>query len=81
MRWRWFYLSTIPSDVSRDIIASKRCTSMKADDVTDTPNPALAASGCDKVKVEHRSRLLSVSGPCYVASDLGEWLALLRMVR
>lgn len=30
-------------------------------------------SGCDKVKVEHRPRLLSDNGPCYVASDLGEW--------
>ena len=47
---------------------------MKVDDVTDTLDLALAASGCDKVKVEHRPRLLSDNGPCYVASDLGEWL-------
>ncbi|MTH65948.1 transposase (plasmid) [Haematobacter massiliensis] len=39
-----------------------------------TPIDTLAASGCDKVKVEHRPRLLSDNGPCYVASDLGEWL-------
>ncbi len=32
---------------------------MKVDDVTDTLDLALAASGCDKVKVEHRPRLLS----------------------
>jgi putative transposase len=72
--WGWFYLSTILDDFSRYIIAWKLCTSMKVDDVTDTLNLALAASGCDGVKVEHRPRLLSDNGPCYVASDLGEWL-------
>jgi Transposase and inactivated derivatives len=61
-------------DYSRYIIAWKLCTSMTVDDVTDTLDLALAASGCDKVKVEHRPRLLSDNGPCYVASDLGEWL-------
>ncbi|MFT4185273.1 MAG: IS3 family transposase [Rhizobium sp.] len=72
--WGWFYLSTILDDYSRYIIAWKLCTSMKVDDVTDTLDLALTASGCDKVKVEHRPRLLSDNGPCYVASDLGEWL-------
>jgi putative transposase len=72
--WGWFYLSTILDDFSRYIIAWKLCTSMKVDDVTDTLDLALAASGCDGVKVEHRPRLLSDNGPCYVASDLGEWL-------
>jgi transposase InsO family protein len=72
--WGWFYLSTILDDYSRYIIAWKLCTSMKVDDVTDTLDLALAASGCDRVKVEHRPRLLSDNGPCYVASDLGEWL-------
>lgn len=47
---------------------------MKVDDVTDTLDLALAASGCDKVKAEHRPHLLLDKGPCYVASDLGEWL-------
>lgn len=72
--WGWFYLSTILDDYSRYIITWKLCTSMKVDDVTDTLDLALAASGCDKVKVEHRPRLLSDNSPCYVASDLGEWL-------
>ncbi|SOC48473.1 homeodomain-containing protein [Rhizobium subbaraonis] len=72
--WGWFYLSTILDDFSRYIIAWKLCTSMKVEDVTDTLDLALATSGCDKVKVEHRPRLLSDNGPCYVASDLGEWL-------
>ena len=72
--WGWFYLSTILDDYSRYIIAWKLCTSMKVEDVTDTLDLGLAASGCDKVKVEHRPRLLSDNGPCCVASDLGEWL-------
>jgi putative transposase len=52
--WGWFYLSTILDDFSRYIIAWKLCTSMKVDDVTDTLNLALAASGCDGAKVEHK---------------------------
>lgn len=67
-------LEVILDDFSRYTIAWKLCTSMKVEDVTDTLDLALAASGCDKVKVEHRPRLLSDNGPCYVASDLGEWL-------
>jgi putative transposase len=39
-------------------------TSMKVDDVTNTLDLALAASGCDKGKVAHRPRLLSDNGPC-----------------
>ena len=46
--WGWFYLSTILDDFSRYIIAWKLCTTMKAEDVTDTLNLALAASGCDR---------------------------------
>ena len=45
--WGWFYLSTVLDDFSRYIIAWKLCTTMKAEDVNDTLNMALAASGCD----------------------------------
>jgi putative transposase len=72
--WGWFCLSTILDDYSRYIIAWKLCSSMKVEDVTDTLDLAIAASGCDRVKVEHRPRLLSDNGPCYVAADLGDWL-------
>lgn len=72
--WGWFYLSTILDDFSRYIIAWKLCTSIKVGNVTDTLDLALAASGCDRVKVEHRPHLLSDNGPCYVASDLDDWL-------
>ena len=73
--WGWFYLSTILDDFSRYIIAWKLCTTMKAEDVTDTLNLALQASGCDGAKVVQRPRLLSDNGPCYIASDLSAWLA------
>jgi putative transposase len=72
--WGWFYLSTVLDDFSRYIVAWKLCTTMKVEDVTDTLNLALAASGCDTARVEHKPRLLSDNGPCYIASDLGEWL-------
>ncbi len=39
--WGWFYLSTILDDYSRYIIAWKLCTTMKAEDVTDTLQLAL----------------------------------------
>ena len=55
--WGWFYLSTILDDFSRYIIAWKLCTTMRADDVTETLNLALKASGCDQTKVVHKPRL------------------------
>ncbi|MGB8465938.1 MAG: IS3 family transposase, partial [Terrimicrobiaceae bacterium] len=72
--WGWFYLSTILDDYSRYIIAWKLCSTMKAEDVTDTLNLALAASGCDRTTMRHRPRLLSDNGPCYIAGELAEWL-------
>ena len=39
--WGWFYLSTILDDFSRYIIAWKLCTTMKAQDVTETLELAL----------------------------------------
>ena len=72
--WGWFYLSTILDDYSRYIISWKLCTSMKAEDVTDTLDMALQASGCDQVHVVHKPRLLSDNGSSYVSGDLAEWL-------
>jgi putative transposase len=73
--WGWFYLSTVLDDFSRYIVAWKLCTTMKAEDVTDTLTMALEASGCDNVSVAQRPRLLSDNGPCYVAAGLADWLA------
>ena len=72
--WGWFYLSTILDDYSRFIIAWKLCTTMRAGDVTDTLELALAAAGRDTAKVVHRPRLLSDNGASYVAGDLARWL-------
>jgi transposase InsO family protein len=73
--WGWFYLSTVLDDFSRYIIAWKLCTTMKAEDVTDTLTLALQASGLDEARVAHRPRLLSDNGSSYIAGDLAEWLA------
>jgi len=72
--WGWFYLSTVLDDFSRYIVAWKLCTTMSADDVTDTLDLALQASGLDDAPPERRPRLLSDNGPSYVASDLSDWL-------
>jgi len=72
--WGGYYLSTILDDYSRYIIAWKLCTTMRADDVTDTLKLALAASGCDSAKLVHKPRLLSDNGSSYISSDLAEWL-------
>ena len=72
--WGWYYLSTILDDFSRYVIAWKLCTTMKAEDVTDTLQLALEASELDKANVVHRPRLLSDNGASYIAGDLAEWL-------
>jgi transposase InsO family protein len=72
--WGWFYLSTILDDFSRYIIAWKLCTTMKTEDVTNTLELALTASGCDKARVVHKPRLLSDNGPSYVSGELAKWL-------
>ena len=77
--WGWMYLSTVLDDYSRYIIAWKLCSTMRAEDVTDTLDLALAASGCDQAHVLHRPRLLSDNGPCYIASDLADYIEARRM--
>ena len=72
--WGWYYLSTILDDFSRYVIAWKLCTTMKTEDVTDTLEMALTASGCDQVHVQHKPRLLSDNGSSYISEELAEWL-------
>jgi putative transposase len=72
--WGWFYLSTVLDDFSRYIVAWKLCTTMGADDVTDTLGLALEASDLLDALPQHRPRLLSDNGPSYVAGDLSDWL-------
>ena len=72
--WGWYYLSTILDDYSRYIVSWKLCVTMKAQDVTDTLDLALAKSRLDQVNVGHRPRLLSDNGASYISGDLAEWL-------
>ena len=55
--WGWMYLSTILDDDSRYIIVWKLCTLMKAEDVSETLELALKASGCDQARARHKPRL------------------------
>ncbi len=52
----------------------KLCTNMRAEDVTDTIELALTASGCGQTVVRYKPRLLSDNGSCYISGDLAEWL-------
>ena len=47
---------------------------MRTEDVTDTLELALKASGCDQAKAVHKPRLLSDNGSSYISGDLAEWL-------
>ena len=60
--WGWMYLSTILDDYSRYIIAWKLCTSMKAEDVSETLELALKASGCDLTTVPATSPVIWLMG-------------------
>ena len=77
--WGWIYLSTVLDDFSRYIIAWKLCTTMRAEDVTDTLDLALATSGCSSAHVHHKPRLLSDNGPSYVAGELAEYIEAQKM--
>lgn len=77
--WGWMYLSTVLDDYSRYIISWKLCSTMRAEDVTDTLDVALAASGCDQAHVHHKPRLLSNNGPSYIAGDSADYIEKQRM--
>ncbi len=72
--WGWYYLSTVLDDYSRKILAWKLDATMRVEDVTETLDLARAATGVDRARVEHKPRLLSDNGPCYVAKDLALYL-------
>ena len=73
--WGWYYLSTVLDDYSRFIVAWRLCTSMSALDVSNTLDDARVFTDIDQVKVKHKPRLLSDNGPCYIASELSNYLA------
>lgn len=71
--WGWYYLSTVIDDCSRYIIISwQLCHSMNARDVSATLKDALGAA---KLSTKQRPKLVSDNGPCYVSSELRDWLA------
>lgn len=72
--WGWYYLSTVLDDYSRYILSWRLCTTMSAADVTETLQDALDSSGLKSMRVNHKPRLLSDNGPCYVSSELAHWL-------
>ena len=57
------YLSTMLDHLSRYIIAWNLCSTMRAQDVSDTLDMALQASGCDSAQIIRKPRLLSDNGP------------------
>ena len=61
-------------DYSRYIIAWRLCSGMAATDVQNTLDDALAFTGLDQVEVNHKPRLLSDNGPCYVSGELSDYL-------
>ena len=69
------YLSTILDAYSRYVVAWKLCSSMTSQDVTETLELALQASGCDQDDIVQKPRLLSDNGSSYISSDLADWLS------
>ena len=49
-------------------------TSMAADDVKQTLDAAIRTTGVNEIMVKHRPRLLSDNGPCYISSELKDYL-------
>jgi transposase InsO family protein len=72
--WGYYYLSTVLDDFSRYILAWKLTTGMAHNDVQDTLDLAIAATGITQVAVKHRPRLLSDNGPAYLSGDLASYL-------
>jgi putative transposase len=72
--WGWYYLSTVLDDFSRYILAWKLTPTMASTDVQETLQLALDRTGLDQVRVEHRPRLLSDNGSCYVSQELQRFL-------
>jgi len=73
--WGWYYPLTVLDDYSRYIIAWCLCKSMKAEDVKKALEMAIAATGVKHVHVYHRPRLLSDNGPCFISTELKNYLS------
>lgn len=69
--WGWYYLSTILDDYSRYIITWKLCKTMKSEDVKNTLETAIEASG---VHEKSMPKLLSDNGSCYISNELADYI-------
>lgn len=69
--WGWYYLSTVMDDYSRSILAWRLCQTMSARGVTATLKEALKVA---RLTTEHRPKLLSDNGPCYISAELHGWV-------
>jgi transposase InsO family protein len=74
IHWGWYYLSTVMDDYSRYILSWRLCVGMSTADVRKTVDMAISESGVDHVYIRHRPRLLSDNGPCYISSELKQYL-------
>ena len=72
--WGWHYLLTVLDDYSRYILAWKLFTTMKAGDVKELLDHAIARTGVRHVPIRHRPRLLSDNGSCFISKELQEYL-------
>lgn len=72
--WGWYYMGSVLDDYSRYIIAWKLFKSMSATDVKELLEMAVAKTGVHEISLKHRPRLLSDNGPCYLSSELREYL-------
>ena len=75
IHWGWYYLSTVMDDYSRYILSWRLCSGMSTEDVKATIGDAIRVSGVDHIYVNHRPRLLSDNGPCYISGELKKYLA------
>src|SRR4051812_10194859 len=71
--YRWYDLHRTGGPEAHFIVAWKLCATMRATDVTETLDLALAASGLDQVTIVHRPRLLTDNGASYMRSPMPSW--------
>jgi transposase InsO family protein len=71
--WGWYYLSTILDDYSRFIVDWKLCSTMKAEDVKNNLEMALAKTDLTR---SNPPKLLSDNGSCYISNELADYLLL-----
>ncbi len=72
--WGYYYLCTVLDDYSRYILAWRLAATMGSTDVEETLNVAVAKTGVQHIKVQHRPRLLSDNGPAFVSDALKKYL-------